>query len=60
MGKRMKVGDMIKDPVDGDCGVIVKVDDDDYLWVYWLGLGLMCSDCLDGELAQSWKMIQRG
>jgi len=56
----MKVGDMIKDPVDGDCGVIVKVDDDDYLWVYWLGLGLLCSDFFGSELAQSWKMIQRG
>jgi len=56
----MKVGDLVKDPSDGDCGVIVKVDDDDYLWVYWLGLGLLCSDFFGSELVISWELVQGG
>ena len=58
----MKLGDLIRDPADGDCGVVIQLEgkvewegphletdippSPEFFWVYWLQMGRVCRDSI--------------
>ena len=66
-GGPIEVNDLVRDPSDGDLGIVLKVDRDegderDYFTVYWTQILQICRDecgpdCF-GELG--WEIIQKG